>query len=131
MTVAVGSIVEGVVTGIMKFGAFVSYGEDESGLVHISEISHDYIEKVEDALSKGDKVKVKVVSRDPSGKVALSMKAAMPKPAPAPRPTQHQRGQDSSFEDKLSKFLKVSNEKIESVRQRNNSRNGGKRRGRR
>lgn len=129
MALAVGSIVEGVVTGITKFGAFVQLPENESGLVHISEISHDYVEQVSDHLSKGDKVKVKVVSVDKDGKIGLSIRQAKPKNPSRPADInwfKEDNQKDLSFEDKLSKFLKVSNEKIESVRQRNNNRSGGK-----
>ena len=62
MPVSVGEIVEGTVTGITNFGAFVQLSKGKSGLVHISEISHDYVEKVDDYLKKGEKVKVKVLS---------------------------------------------------------------------
>lgn len=120
---------EGVVTGITKFGAFVQIGED-SGLVHISEISNDYVEKVEDFLEKGQKVKVKVVNVDKDGKIGLSIKKANP-PKENKKPMdinwmKKEEPKDLSFEDKMAKFLKESNEKIESVRQRNNSRGNGK-----
>lgn len=129
MALAVGDIVEGVVTGITNFGAFVQLTEKESGLVHISEISHDFVEHVSDHLSKGDKVKVKVVSIDDDGKIGLSIRQAKPKAPNRPANIdwlKEDRQTNLSFEDKLNKFLKVSNEKIESVRQRNNNRSGGK-----
>lgn len=129
MSLKVNDVVEGVVTGITKFGAFVQIGED-SGLVHISEISNDYVEKVEDFLEKGQKVKVKVVNVDKDGKIGLSIKKANP-PKENKRPMdinwmKKEEPKDLSFEDKMAKFLKESNEKIESVRQRNNSRGNGK-----
>ncbi len=129
MSLKVNDVVEGVVTGITKFGAFVQIGED-SGLVHISEISNDYVEKVEDFLEKGQKVKVKVVNVDKDGKIGLSIKKANP-PKENKKPMninwmKKEEPKDLSFEDKMAKFLKESNEKIESVRQRNNSRGNGK-----
>lgn len=129
MSLKVNDVVEGVVTGITKFGAFVQIGE-ESGLVHISEISNDYVEKVEDFLEKGQKVKVKVVNVDKDGKIGLSIKKANP-PKENKKPMdinwmKKEEPKDLSFEDKMAKFLKESNEKIESVRQRNNSRGNGK-----
>lgn len=129
MSLKVNDVVEGVVTGITKFGAFVQIGED-SGLVHISEISNDYVEKVDDFLEKGQKVKVKVVNVDKDGKIGLSIKKANP-PKENKRPMdinwmKKEEPKDLSFEDKMAKFLKESNEKIESVRQRNNSRGNGK-----
>lgn len=129
MSLKVNDVVEGVVTGITKFGAFVQIGED-SGLVHISEISNNYVEKVEDFLEKGQKVKVKVVNVDKDGKIGLSIKKANP-PKENKKPMdinwmKKEEPKDLSFEDKMAKFLKESNEKIESVRQRNNSRGNGK-----
>lgn len=129
MSLKVNDVVEGVVTGITKFGAFVQIGE-ESGLVHISEISNDYVEKVDDFLEKGQKVKVKVVNVDKDGKIGLSIKKANP-PKENKKPMdinwmKKEEPKDLSFEDKMAKFLKESNEKIESVRQRNNSRGNGK-----
>ena len=129
MAVAVGDILEGVVTGITNFGAFVQLSEKESGLVHISEISHDYVEHISDHISKGDKVHVKVLSIDKDGKIGLSIRQTKPKVSNRPADIdwlKEEQQTDLSFEDKLSKFLKISNEKIESVRQRNNNRSGGK-----
>ena len=129
MAVAVGDILEGVVTGITNFGAFVQLSEKESGLVHISEISHDYVEHISDHISKGDKVHVKVLSIDKDGKIGLSIRQTKPKVSNRPADIDWlkvEQQTDLSFEDKLSKFLKISNEKIESVRQRNNNRSGGK-----
>lgn len=75
-----GAIVEGEVLRMTNFGAFVDIG-DVDGLVHISQITHDHIDKVEDALSVGDKVKVKILSVDPENeRVSLSIKAALPGP---------------------------------------------------
>jgi Predicted RNA binding protein (contains ribosomal protein S1 domain) len=52
MPLSVGEIVEGTVTGITNFGAFVELPDGKSGLVHISEVSHEYVEKVSDYLKK-------------------------------------------------------------------------------
>ncbi len=77
----VGMIVEGKVAQLKPFGAFVSLADNKRGLVHISQISHDYIKEVGDALSEGDTVKVKIISIEPdSGKISLSIKEANPKP---------------------------------------------------
>ena len=62
-----GSIVNGVVTGITKFGAFIDFGEGESGLVHISELSHEYVKDINDVIKKGDKVSAKVIKIDENG----------------------------------------------------------------
>ncbi len=129
MSVSVGSIVEGVVTGITKFGAFVELPDGESGLVHISEISNDYVENVSDYLKKDQRVKVKVLSVDKDGKISLSIKEAEPTSTNPPEVDFNSRSdQDGlSFEDKLNKFLKVSNEKIDQKRSRDNRKNRSRR----
>ena len=77
MPVTVGKVVKGTVTGITNFGAFVQLPGGKSGLVHISEISDDYVEKVTDYLKKGQKIKVKVLSITKDGKISLSRKDAV------------------------------------------------------
>ena len=85
MEFGVGSIVEGKVTGITKFGAFVSLPEGKSGLVHISEIAYSYVNDVKDHLKEGQEVKVKVIGIDENGRINLSIKKAMdPPPRPPP-----------------------------------------------
>lgn len=81
--IEVGAILEGKVTGITKFGAFVSLPGGKSGLVHISEIAYSYVSSVEDHLSQGQDVKVKVISIDENNRINLSIKQAQPAP---PRP---------------------------------------------
>ena len=72
----VGSILEGKVTSIMKFGAFVSLGNGRSGLVHISELANTFVNDVHDFLQEGQEVKVKVLSTE-NGKINLSIKKAL------------------------------------------------------
>ena len=74
MQIEVGSILEGKVTGITKFGAFVDLPEGKSGMVHISEISNTYVENVSDFLTMGQEVKVKVININENGKIGLSIK---------------------------------------------------------
>ena len=83
MQVEVGAVVEGTVTGITKFGAFVSLPDGKSGLVHISEIANTYVSDVNEFLKLGDKVKVRVLAVTPDGKINLSIKKAEEAPAPA------------------------------------------------
>lgn len=121
MPVSVGKIVEGTVTGITNFGAFVELEGGKSGLVHISEISHDYVEKVSDYVKRGEKVKVEVLSVSDDGKISLSMRKTKPKsnkPAEIEwdSPEDNQKGM--SFEDKLSSFLKNSNERHDQIKTR-------------
>lgn len=73
----VGSILEGKVTSIMKFGAFVALEGGGSGLVHISEIANTFVEDVHDHLQTGQAVKVLVLSAE-NGRVNLSIKKALP-----------------------------------------------------
>ena len=85
MELGVGSILEGKVTGITKFGAFVSLGENKSGLVHISEITNTYVNDIHDHLQEGQTVKVKVLAIDENGRINLSIKRAQPSAAGAPQ----------------------------------------------
>jgi S1 RNA binding domain protein len=122
MVFAVGSIVEGVVTGITKFGAFVELPGGLTGLVHISEVADAYVKDVKDYLKEADKVKVKVVTIDENGKIGLSIKQAKPKPeAPVRSPKN-----DVPFEDKLAKFLKDSNEKWTALKRHREGKKGGR-----
>lgn len=128
MTVSVGAIVEGTVTGITNFGAFVQLPEGKSGLVHISEISHDYVEKVADYLKKGDKIKIKVLSVSKDNKISLSIRQAKPKSA-QPVEIEWNKPDNTfkglSFEDKMNKFLKDSNERHDQLKTRDNKKSSG------
>lgn len=74
MEFGVGSILDGKVTGITKFGAFVALPEGRSGLVHISEIAYSYVNEVSDYLKEGQEVKVKVIGIDQANRINLSIK---------------------------------------------------------
>ena len=79
MSIEVGSIVDGVVSGITNFGAFINLPENKVGLVHISEVADVYVKDVNDFLKEQDKVKVKILYVDDKGKIALSVKQAQEK----------------------------------------------------
>lgn len=169
MSIEVGSIVEGVVTGITNFGAFVNLPEGKVGLVHISEVADVYVKDVKDFLKEQDKVKVKVLSVDEKGKIGLSIKQAQEK-KPEERREQkpsgfQQKSNDgqgapfhrnqggfnrpqggdfrrtggsprfnqgnASFEDKLSRFLKDSDERLTDLSRKTESKRGGRGGGRR
>ncbi len=111
MQIEVGSILEGKVTGITKFGAFVDLSEGKSGMIHISEISNTYVENVTDFLSEGQTVKVKVIAVNENGKISLSMKKVQengendsPKPngGKPPYRKRDQKGQREERGDKRS-----------------------------
>lgn len=145
MSLEVGAIVEGEVTGITNFGAFVQLPEGKVGLIHISEVSNVYVKDVHDFLKEHDKVKVKVLSIDERGKIGLSIKQLTPPPAaPAPQP-KPQRPQNENrerrvgvrvqstrpvspltFEDKLSKFLKDSDDRMLDLKRNTESKRGGR-----
>src|SRR3954462_9616920 len=82
---------EGTVTNVTNFGAFVDLGVHQDGLVHISELSHKYIQDARQAVKVGDVVKVKVIGVDQAMKrISLSIKALVPKP---PRPARRKKPQ--------------------------------------
>lgn len=141
MEFGVGSVVEGKVTGITKFGAFVSLPENKSGLVHISEIAYTYVNDVKDHLKEGQEVKVKVIGIDENGRINLSIKKAMdppPRPAGAGRGAGRPQGsgfrgrpvqaEPATFEDRLKQFMASSDSKLSELRQaeRRSSRRGRK-----
>lgn len=135
MALEVGAIVEGVITGITNFGAFVQLPEGKVGLIHISEVSNVYVKDVHDFLKENDKVKVKVLSIDEKGKIGLSIKQLEPTPPVPPRPARPQMNMDRrsqrpsgpvSFEDKLSKFMKDSDDRLLDLRRNTESKRGGR-----
>jgi len=81
-----GMELEGTVTNVTNFGAFVDLGVHQDGLVHISELSHKYIQDARQAVKVGEIVKVKVIGVDSTMKrISLSIKAILPKPPRPPR----------------------------------------------
>ncbi len=134
-TVEVGQVVEGTVTGITHFGAFVALPNGKTGLVHISEVADTYVRDINDFLHEQDPVRVKVLSMDDRGKVALSIRQANPNAAPGPRSgggggrrprSGGGRGGAPSFEDKLSRFMKDSESRLSDLRKSNDSKRGGR-----
>ena len=87
MAVEIGEILDGKVTGITNFGAFVELPDKSTGMVHISEVSNTYIKDIHEKLSENQEVKVKVIDINEKGKIALSIKKALPEEAPAPKKT--------------------------------------------
>ena len=131
MALEVGAVVDGVVTGITNFGAFVQLPEGKVGLIHISEVSNVFVKDVHDFLKDQQKVTVKVVSIDEHGKVGLSLKALMPAATPPKRPMekrpiQAEKVAPASFEDKLSKFLKESDDRLLDLKRNTESKRGGR-----
>lgn len=87
MQLEVGAILEGKITGVKKFGAFVALPGGKTGMVHISEVSNSFIEDLSTVLSEGQEVKVKVLNIAEDGKIALSIKRTLP-----PEPRQNRGG---------------------------------------
>lgn len=126
--IEVGSIVEGVVTGITNFGAFVELPGGATGLVHISEVADTYVKDVKNYLKEKDTVKVKVINVGEGGKIGLSIKQADPNYKPHPPRGKGQRSNNqnkASFEDKLAKFLKESDEKQADLKKHTEAKRGG------
>ena len=143
---------DGTVSSIAKFGAFVNLPERRSGLVHISEIASEYVADVNEFLQVGQAVKVKILAITPEGKINLSIKRAQTepeRPAPerrAPRP-QPQRSSaprsaasapqgvvygstgDASFEDQLKRFMQESDSRIAGNRLYSDRSRGRRRKG--
>jgi uncharacterized protein len=97
-----GMVLEGVVTNVAKFGAFVDIGVHQDGLVHISEISHRFIKEPSELLKAGQIVRAKVISADAKTKrISLSIKALQEPAAPRPKLTPATKP-TISMEDKLA-----------------------------
>ena len=132
----VGAILEGKITGITKFGAFVELAQNLTGMVHISEIAPTYVKEITDFVSPGQTVKVKVLSAA-DGKISLSMKKAVETAPTKPKESQKRGGgpelfervskksEAASFEDMLSKFKQSSDEKMSALKKGLESKRGG------
>ena len=153
MELAVGEVLEGKVTGITKFGAFVSLGGGKSGMVHISEIAHAYVSDINEYLTVGQDVKVKIIAME-NGKINLSIKKCTEAPQrTAARTDRRAQGRDArerrsagavaggsrqpvraavskepqSFDDMLKRFMADSDNKLSSVKQYSDHRTKRKR----
>jgi S1 RNA binding domain protein len=126
-SIQVGSIVEGVVTGITNFGAFVLLSNGETGLVHISEVADSYVKDINEHLQKKDKVKVKILSVNGDGKIGLSIRRALPgeKKKPQGRSFRSSFQPSLSFEDKIAKFMKESDERQQDIKRHTESKRSG------
>ncbi|MEK9658104.1 MAG: S1 RNA-binding domain-containing protein [bacterium] len=120
----IGQILKGEVTNVTKFGAFVKLENTEVGLVHISELSHDYISNIEEYVSLGDDVTVKVVSRNKQGKLELSMKQVKEKENPVTPKAVSSAPKDGNFEYKLSSFMKRAEAKHIDLRRQQKKKQG-------
>ena len=86
MELEIGSIYEGKVTGITKFGAFVLLPMGKSGMVHISEVANTFVDDINNYLKEGQTVTVKLIAIDQQGRINLSIKKALPQTEQPARP---------------------------------------------
>ena len=141
MQIEVGAILEGKVTSITKFGAFVELPENKTGMVHISEVSTGFVKEITDYLKENQIVKVKVIEIDQNGRINLSIKRLLDQPQQSSRRAPARRGnvgwqpkqvvQPVTFEEMMSKFKADSDDKMSSLRRSVESKrgSGGRRRG--
>ncbi len=137
MALEVGQIVEGKVSGITGFGAFIDLPGGETGLVHISEVARNYVKDINEHLALNQEVKVKVLSLDEKGKISLSIKKAQePKNTksepfsgrPAEIDWQSENSQkDMSFEDMMASFKQSSDARMLDIKRNTESKRGNRR----
>lgn len=141
------TVYEGTVTGLTNFGAFVKLDNGTTGMVHISEVAAEYVSNINEHLSEGDKVKVKVIEINEKGKVSLSIKKALPqpeKPERKPKPQnkntnkgwkgtpREEQNAPMTFEDMMAKFKTQSEDKFSDLNRnaaKRGTRSNGYRRG--
>ncbi|MGO4890180.1 S1 domain-containing RNA-binding protein [Anaerobacillus sp. MEB173] len=169
MSIEVGSKLQGKVTGITHFGAFIELPDGTTGLVHISEVADNYVKDINEILTVGDQVDVKVINVEKDGKIGLSIRKAKERPPQEerkfekrpPRPFnkdgqgqgnfsgprsggprsggprsggQRSGGQRNnnarptamSFEDKMARFLKDSEDRLSTLKRQTESKRGGR-----
>lgn len=138
MQFEVGSILEGKVTGITKFGAFVELPGGKTGMVHISEVAPTFVKEIKDHLTENQEVKVKVLKVGDDGKISLSIKQALPTPQPQQRRQsggysggrgrcdwQKPKSEPVTFEDMMAKFKQTSDEKMSDLKRVTEAKRGG------
>lgn len=128
MSLEIGAVLEGKVTGITKFGAFVELPGNKTGMVHISEVAATYVKEIRDFITENQVVKVKVLSITDDGKINLSIKRAIEQPKRQFTPNQRRVGPPSdsdfsrqpssaqSFEDMLNKFKQTSDDRMSDIK---------------
>ena len=112
MSIEEGSTVEGEVTGITDFCAFVELPGGETGLIHISEIANSYVKDITNYVKEGEEVKVKVINIDDDGKIGLSIKRL---DDPSDR---RDHAPKKSFEEKMDEFLQQSSDRQKDLKDR-------------
>ena len=142
MSIEVGNVIPGKVTGITNFGVFVDLGDRKTGLVHISEVSDSYIQDIKEVLKVGDEVKVKVMTIADDGKISLSIRRAVGNPNQDSQDFKKNRfaGKSASpyekkspsqskatdFDSLMSSFLKDSEDRLTSLKRNTEGKRGGR-----
>ena len=139
MQLEVGMVLEGKVTGITKFGAFVELPGGRTGMVHISEVASTFVKEIRDYVTENQTIKVKILNINEDGKISLSRKRAVDPPPrtgnSAPRQQrpgrpgnyewQSRRNEGGSFEEMMSRFKQTSDEKMSDLKRGMESKRGG------
>ncbi|MDR3164128.1 MAG: S1 RNA-binding domain-containing protein [Synergistaceae bacterium] len=119
--VGIGDVVSGTVEHIAPYGAFVRLENGQKAMIHISELSYNFVKNVGDVLTLSQQVTAKVIKIDDKGRIDLSIKALQ---AREPKPVRR----EEDFEKKLTSFMKQSDEKIADLNSKIKDSRGGKRR---
>lgn len=122
-SVRVGDLVDCTVEQIMPYGAFVRLSTGQKGMVHISELSFNFVKKVEDVLTLQQNIKARVIKIDEKGRIDLSLKKAEERPIVQAAITKEDK---DSFEKKMASFLKLSESKIADLNSKLNSSKSGR-----
>ncbi len=124
--------VKGKITKITSFGAFVAIEGGGSGMIHISEVSSEYVKDIKDYLTEGQEVEALVMSTDSNGRLNLSLRRLAPKndfSVPPPEINMSPRRENDSFENMMHRFKTISDDKLVDLKRGYESkRGGGKRR---
>src|SRR5699024_7710595 len=108
--------------GITHFGAFVELETGPTGLVHISEVADSYVKVINEHLSVGEEIEVKVINVEKDGKIGLSIKKAKERPDRQ----KSARQSEENFESKMNRFLKDSEDRLASLKKHTEARRGGR-----
>src|SRR5699024_10321724 len=122
MSIEVGSKLQGKVTGITNCGEFVELEKGKTGIVHISEIADRYEKDINEHLTVGDEIKVKVINVEDDGIIVLSIKKAKDTPVRE----RNTKERTENFESKMNRFLKDSEDRLASLKKHTESRRGGR-----
>jgi S1 RNA binding domain protein len=121
VSVGIGDVLTGTVEHIAPYGAFIRLDSGQKAMIHISELSHNFVKKVEDVLELSQQITAKVIKIDDKGRIDLSVKALQIRETKPVR-------REEDFEKKLTSFMKQSDEKIADLNSKIKDARGGKRR---